>query len=220
LTASPLISVIIPVFNGERFLAGALESVVAQDAGPLEIIVVDDGSTDQSATVAQRFPSIRLIRQAQQGIAGARNTGVQAARGDYLAFLDADDLWLPGKLVRQLECFAADPALDLVFAHVRQFREDGEPGPDTVLAGPVAGTMLIRCESIGRVGLFSTAWRIGEFMDWYMRAVEAGLRSLMLPEVYLLRRVHDDNIGVRERDRRADYVRIVKAALDRRRLGT
>ncbi len=103
MNAVPSISVVIPCFNGERFLAETLRSVLAQTKIPLEIIVVDDGSTDNSAVLAESFGSIvRVVRQENRGLPATRNRGIGESRGDWIAFLDADDLWLPEKLERQV----------------------------------------------------------------------------------------------------------------------
>src|SRR5688500_924354 len=99
----PLVSVIIPVYNGARFLRAALESVFAQTYRPIEVIVVDDGSADDSGVIAQSFPEVRYIRQENQGVAAARNNAIEAARGEFFAFLDQDDLWTPEKLRLQIE---------------------------------------------------------------------------------------------------------------------
>ena len=222
----PLVSVIIPVRNGERYLAEAIESVLAQSQAALEVIVVDDGSTDGSAVIARRFsPMVRCESREHAGVSGALNHGIGLARGALLAFLDADDRWAPDKLAVQSSAIAADPGLDMVFGHVEMFHSP-ELSPETrarlvVPRGPQPGmskgAMLVRRESQRRVGGFETAWTVGEFIDWYARAVEHGLRSLMLPDVVLYRRVHDANFTARARDSRQDFVRIVKAALDRRR---
>ena len=96
-----MISCIVPVYNGERYLAETLQSILGQRVGPLEVIVVDDGSTDGTAGVARRFGSaIRVLHQTNAGPAAARNLGLSEARGDFVAFLDADDLWKPDKLAR------------------------------------------------------------------------------------------------------------------------
>ncbi len=221
-----LISVIIPVFNHERYIGEAIESVLAQTYRPLELIVIDDGSTDRSGAVAQSFGSpVRYYHQANEGQGAARNHGVSLARGAYLSFLDADDLWPSEKLAWQMAAFEADPGLDIVFGHVTQFHTlDGPPNParhgnrslDTA-PGYLPSAMLIKTSSFQRVGDFSTAWKIGEVVDWYMRAREAGLKSLMLPQVVLQRRIHQDNSGIRSRGSQGDYVRILKAAIDRRR---
>jgi glycosyltransferase involved in cell wall biosynthesis len=103
------ISVVIPAYNSEPFIADAIESVLAQTVPPDEIIVVDDGSTDRTADVLQRFGSrVHLLQQANKGPSAARNRGAAAARSAWLAFIDADDTWLPTKLQRQLEIAAAE----------------------------------------------------------------------------------------------------------------
>ena len=223
-TERPLVSVVIPVYNGEKYLAEALDSVFAQTHRPLEVIVVDDGSTDQSAEIARAVPGVRYCAQPHGGPGTSRNLGVSEARGPFLAFLDADDLWPVDKLARQLAVFDADPNLDILYGHVQQFRRPqpaGAPVEDERIGGPVPGyvpgTALVRREAFLRVGPIATHWRVGEFIDWYARAKEAGLNSLMLPDVLLKRRVHTENLGIRERASRGDYVRILKASLDRRR---
>lgn len=117
------VSVVIPCYNAERFLGEALAGVQAQTHPPLETIVVDDGSTDSSAAVAERFPSVRVLRQANAGVAAARSRGLAAARGEWVAFLDADDRWRPAKLARQLA--RAAEGFDFVYCDSENF---GEPG--------------------------------------------------------------------------------------------
>jgi glycosyltransferase involved in cell wall biosynthesis len=112
-----MISVVISVYNGEEFLADAISSVLAQTGVELELIVVDDGSTDGTPAVARSFtdPRVTVLRQDNRGVAGARNAGIARAHGEFIAFLDADDVWLPDKLRRQMELFAGDPELGLAF---------------------------------------------------------------------------------------------------------
>lgn len=101
---SETVSVVIPAYNAARFLRETLQSVLAQTSAPLEVLVVDDGSTDDTARIAQSFgPPVRCLNQENQGLSRARNAGIRAARGDWIALLDADDLWLPRKLERQIE---------------------------------------------------------------------------------------------------------------------
>lgn len=118
---TPLISVMIGVYNGAAYLGEAIDSVLAQDYRPLELIVVDDGSDDGSGDVARQYPEVRCVSQERRGAGAARNAGVELAGGDFFAFLDADDRFTPGKLARQMEALAADPALEAVFGHVREF---------------------------------------------------------------------------------------------------
>lgn len=222
----PWVSVIIPVYNGERYLAEAIESILAQRYEPLEIIVVDDGSTDRSAEVVQQGgQAVRYIGQTQQGAAAARNHGVAHAQGEMLAFLDADDLWTPGRLQQQLEALEHDAALDIVFGHIQQFISPELPISVTqrlrcspeLMPGYSVSAMLIREHAFTQVGPFDTTWQVADFIDWFSRARERGIRSLMLPEIVARRRLHDSNMGIRLRAHRVDYVRVAKAALDRRR---
>jgi glycosyltransferase involved in cell wall biosynthesis len=104
------ISVIVPTYNRAQLLARALQSVVTQATPPMEVIVVDDGSNDGTEeVVCTRFPQVQYIRQNNQGVSNTRNRGIEAARGDWLAFLDSDDEWLPQKLASQKEMLAANP---------------------------------------------------------------------------------------------------------------
>ncbi len=213
---------IIPVYNYERYLAEAIESVAAQTYPHIEIIVVDDGSTDGSAAVAEHYAeSVRYFYQLNAGVAAALNRGVEMSHGSFLSFLDADDVWTPEKLERQMGA-VNDPEIDIdmVFGHVEQFyspelnRPSGSIG---VMPGYSKGTLLVRRQSFARTGMFTKQFELGDFIEWYLRATEIGLKSIMLPQVVMRRRIHARNMGIRQRDHRADYLRILKASLDRRR---
>jgi len=228
MTADPLVSVIIPVYNYDRYLGEAIESVLSQTYKQLEVIVVDDGSTDQSGEVARSFADrgVRYCHQNNAGIGPARNKGLESAQGDYLAFLDSDDRWPVEKIERQLRAFESDPTLEMVFGQAAQLHngpewdegiKNQEPAPASMVPGMVAGTMLIKRDAFYRVGKFQGDWKLGEFIDWYARAVELQIRSLVLPDLFLWRRIHDSNQGVRERQSVSDYARVLKATLDRRR---
>jgi glycosyltransferase involved in cell wall biosynthesis len=215
-----LVSVILPAFNAERYLAEAVESVLAQRHDPIEVIVVDDGSTDGTRALAEGFgPPVRAISQHNTGPGGARNRGVEAARGGWLTFLDADDLWLPRKIERQLAALADESEGTAVFGRVQMFTErDGtvtEIGAAS--SGQTAGTMMIGRRAFDRVGAFRTDLRVGEFVDWYLRATATGIRMKTLPDVMLRRRIHGENLGVRMRAQSSDFARVLKADLDRRR---
>jgi glycosyltransferase involved in cell wall biosynthesis len=223
----PLVSVVVPVHNGERYVRDAIESVLRRGHRSLEVIVVDDGSTDGGASVAERCgPRVRVHRQDRAGAGAARNYGVRLARGAYLAFLDADDLWTVASLTSRLEALCADPSLDLVFGHVRHFvSPDLDPArasrifcPPGAQPGYLPSCMLARREAVERVGPFREDLRIGEFVDWMARARECALREAMVADTVVLRRIHGANQGIRHRDHRGDFARVVKAALDRRRI--
>jgi glycosyltransferase involved in cell wall biosynthesis len=223
----PLISVMIGVYNAERYLAEAIDSVFAQSYRPLELIVVDDGSDDGTATVASSYGSaLTYVYQENAGNGSARNRAVELASGQVYAFLDADDRFLANKLEVQWNCLAADETLDVVFGHVQEFvspelTTEQRAGIRAPAADPAPWTapnlMLIKKQSFAKVGPFSDSLRVGVTVDWYARATEAGLQMLMLPDVVLERRLHLTNNGLRERDSRAQYLHVLKAALDRRR---
>lgn len=221
------VSVIIPVRDGARYIASAIESVLGQTEPPAELFVVDDGSSDGTACIVSQFSEsgVRLIQQPPSGAAAARNAGVKLARYELLAFLDADDLWTSNKLEQQCAELQSDPTLDMVFGYVRQFvSPDLEPAkrarlrcPEEAACSPHIGTMLVRRRSFERVGLFETEWSIGEFLAWYARAQLLGLREKMISTVLLERRLHRANQGVLKRSERGDYVRVIKKILDCRR---
>jgi len=221
-----LFSVIIPVYNGEKYLGDAIGSVLSQAGFLFDVMVVDDGSTDDTAKVVERFgPPVRYHYQMNAGVAAARNQGVAMARGDFFSFLDADDLWTADKMQRQWAAFEADPSLEMAFGHARQFYSEDLPPQERnriaisteSMPGHHAGAMLIKKEAFFRVGLFKVDLRIGEFIDWYARAVELKLKSVMLTDVVMERRIHQTNLGRLHSDQRAGYVHVLKAALDRRR---
>src|SRR5713226_2318177 len=133
----PEISVVIPVWNGERYLLDAVASVRAQTAAVSELIVVDDGSTDGTARIAKGLSDATYIYQKRSGQSVARNVGASRSRSRLLAFLDADDLWVSKKLERQLQEFDRNPGLDLIFGHAIQFRERNGAGAAIPVGPPV-----------------------------------------------------------------------------------
>jgi glycosyltransferase involved in cell wall biosynthesis len=223
---NPLISVMIGAFNAAPYLGEAIESVFAQDYEPIELIVVDDGSTDGTADIAHSFARVQVIQQENGGNGGARNRAVEHATGELYAFLDADDRFTPGKLTLQKAALDADPGLDIVFGHVREFLSpelDEEtrsslrpPAPDP-MPWTAPNLMLVRRESFERVGPFTTAVRVGVTVDWFARAAEAGLRYSILPDVVLERRLHTQNNGLRESASRSQYIEVIRQAMARRR---
>jgi glycosyltransferase involved in cell wall biosynthesis len=212
------VSVIIPVYNGEKYLAEAIGSVLRQDVPGLEVIVVDDGSRDGSVPAARTFrPRVSIVEQEHRGPGAARNSGARAATREFLAFLDCDDYWAPGKLARQLARFEADPAPDIVFTHVLNFyspeltadQRSAIVCPPEPMPGIIPSTLLIRRSSFESVGPFPEDVVIGELVPWLARARDLGMRIETLPEVLAYRRLHESNLGRREKDRRGDYLKMV-----------
>lgn len=221
------ISVIIPVYNGEKYLAEALQNVLNQSVKPLEILIVDDCSTDRTAEIAHRYGNcIRYIRREKNGgAAAARNDGIKNAAGDYIAFLDADDYWDKQKLALQLREIKKPGAAKMIFGMTANFYspETGEdfrrqyPCTGDPIKGAHPGTLLMRKEDFLKVGLFSEEYKTGEFIEWYQRAQEAGMTSSFLPDVLMYRRIHPLNHGIVQKRQNDDYARIVKDMLLRRR---
>lgn len=223
----PLISVMIGAYNAAPYLGEAVESVLGQSYRPLELIVVDDGSDDGTGDVARGFgEALTYVRQENAGNGAARNRALQEARGELFAFLDADDRFTPTKLELQWAALGADPSLDLAFGHVREFvspeltdhqRAEVRPPAPGPMPWTAPNLMLIRREAFERVGLFAEDVKVGVTVDWYARAIEQGLKAVMLPDVVLERRLHLSNNGLRESASRNQYLHVLKRSLDRRR---
>ncbi len=216
------VSVIVAVYNGERYLAEALQSIVRQSVPAMEILVVDDGSTDESARIAAEFSVIRVLSMEHRGVSAALNLGIRHASGSLLAILDADDRWLPDKSERQLNTLRQRPELDMVFGHVRQFTaRPTENGMKEVVGAPQPAvhksSMLIRRTAFDRVGWFSEGKNLHDFLDWYARASESGCVSVVLPEVVFERRVHEHNYGRTDASlQQQSYFKTLRAAIHRR----
>ena len=197
----PLVSAIIPVHNGEPYLPAALRSIFTQDYRPLEVIVVDDGSTDGTAAVARSFPDVRFLTQPNRGVAVARNAGLDAAQGEFIAFLDQDDLWTPGKLTAQVTQLLEHPEVGYCVAHVRHFLESGTAAPRWLkpelltqeVPGLYPGNLVARRSAFARVGRFDSTYQMASDSDWYARAKDCGLPMAIHPETLLLKRIHGVN---------------------------
>ncbi len=220
------VSVVITAYQCARYLGQAIESVLVQSRPAQQVIVIDDGSTDDCATVVHAYgPQVQYMYQDNQGIGPARNTGLRLAAGHWLALLDGDDYWTPNKLADQLAAAAADPQLEALFGHIQSFvspeldpaeqaRLRAVPGP---MPGYCASTLLIRRGAFWRVGAFAEQYGVGEFVEWYGRAMEAGVRAQLLPGTLAWRRQHANNTTRRNSSKRPDYAHVLKAMLDRRR---
>ena len=198
---NPLISVVIPTFNAARFLPEAIASIRDQLYEPLEIIVVDDGSTDETKCVAQQWPDVRFLHQPNLGPSAARNAGIQAARGDLLAFLDADDLWTPNHLRVLLPHLLLEPQLRFIWGtahHVRLIENDDgtrihEPQRDSV-AIFLVGAGVYRRGVFEEVGLFNVEMRTGEDTDWLAMARHARVAQRQIPESVLIYRKREGSL--------------------------
>ena len=220
------VSVVVPVRNVERYLAEALDSILQQSIAPGEVIVVDDGSTDATPAVLERYADqVRVLRQESAGVAAALNHAIASAHGSLLAFLDADDVWLPDSLSCRLARMDEPDQPEAVFGRMQQFvspdldearaaRFRFDPTPQRV---ELFGTMLIRRLAVDRVGPLDTSYVTGSNIDWISRARATGMRAVEVPEIVMRRRLHETNLGILQNDRkRADLLRIVRAHRRRR----
>lgn len=214
--ASSKISVVIPTYNRRELVRLAIDSVLAQTWGNLEVIVVDDGSTDTTGAAIRDLygtdPRVRYVWQKNAERAVARNTGIKIARGDWIAFLDSDDLYLPGKLEQQARLFVARPELVMVHTGWGQLYPDGTTvpmmlGDDERRAADILGglatinfigsaTPLVRRNLVDRIGGFNKDRRIC-FEDWELWTRIAALGPVgYVPEVLALHRLHKGNTDI------------------------
>lgn len=223
----PLVSVIIPVHNGGRYLRAALESVFAQTYHPFEVIVVDDGSTDDSGLIAQSFPEVIYIHQENQGVAAARNNAIEAAQGEFFAFLDQDDLWTTEKLKLQIAYLLSHSEAGYTLTQQQFFLDPGATIPawfrkellSEVHTGWVLGTMVVRRTAFEKVGNFATGYSAASDGDWFFRAKAAEISMAVVPELLLLKRIHSGNESARAKEILAELRKVVKSSLDRQRSG-
>ena len=221
-----LISVPMCVYNGETYLAEAIDSVLEQTYPNIEVIVVDDGSTDRSADIARGYGNrVLYIHQPHQGIGVARNRGLAACRGEFIAIQDADDLWIPQKLAIQHRAIQQRPEAGMVNGRVRNFISP-ELNPkkfehvtisNQSIRARVFCAALIRRTVFELIGVLPTEGRVGQDTDWFMRFADSGIPVIDLPDVLTYRRIHQNNQGFRERSSQHERLHWLKRGLDRRR---
>jgi glycosyltransferase involved in cell wall biosynthesis len=219
--SGPLVSVVVPVYNGERFLGEALDSVLAQDYEPLELIVVDDGSTDRSGSVAQSRP-VRYLRRAHEGVSATRNAGIAAAGGELVALIDADDLWPPDALAIQVRHLLGHPETWIVLGQMKIVVEPGTPRPPWYRPEWESSTVpstrpLARRNVFERVGGFDPSYRMAEDLEWLVRAHEAGVEREILQDVVLIYRLHGANTTYEQEVAQSYSFRLLREMLARRR---
>ena len=208
------ISIVVPVRNGERYLAAALRSLQVGDRPPDELVVVDDGSTDSSASIARDLGAV-VVANSGTGPGAARNTGIAASTGALVGFLDADDLATPARLRVQAGLLVADEAIDAAAGLARDFATDpGEHGEERHTFTP--GTLLLRRTTWDRVGPLDESLAAGEVVDWVARARRLGVTWGLHDDLVLHRRVHGGNLSGSV-DARAGYLDLARAAVRRHR---
>jgi glycosyltransferase involved in cell wall biosynthesis len=217
------VSCLVPAYNAAKFIGEALDSIIAQTHPPFEVIVVDDGSDDDTREVIRQYGrGVQLIETAHAGYPHARDVAIAAARGEFIAFLDADDLWVADKTARQLDVLRAQPTIDLCVGHYLNFWDaevaaEAEAYRDHPLSRPVSGyivpTLLARRDSLERFGPFATGPDPSD-TSWFVRALSSGARLCTLPDVLLRRRLHRGNYS-----RSADPLKEIFKLISARRRG-
>lgn len=219
-------AVVIPAYRSPHLVGAAVCSVLGQRAPvPIEVIVIDDGSGDGTADAARQAAaglaradpnrrSLTVVERDHGGAGAARNAGVDLARAPFLAFLDADDVWPAHSLHVRIDALRADAAIDAVFGRMTEFDDETGAERDPVPAFS-AGAMLIRASAFRRVGRFDERWVAGEFIDWFARAEDVGLRTVMLDAVVLRRRIHAGN-STRHHAARRSYAAVLSEIRRRR----
>jgi glycosyltransferase involved in cell wall biosynthesis len=224
---SPLVSVIIPVYNGARFLPDAIASILKQNYPSIEVIVVDDGSADDIDAVVAALPvEVRYFKQQNAGAAAARNRGIKDASAELIAFLDVDDLWPEGVLELLVKILEQNPLYDVVRGFAQLMALSKNNGHFEYICSPKeafpysVGHGLYRRSAFQKVGLFDVELKFGEDQDWFIRAREKGLKIEQLDQVTLLVRRHDRNMTRGKSVVELNTLRVLKKILDRRRAET
>ena len=223
------VSVVIAAYNSERFIADALESVLAEVGEQDDVIVVDDGSTDGTADIVRRYPTVRLVQQRNAGPAAARNRAIQSSSAAYIAAIDHDDLWPAGRLDRMVAALEANPEAGYVAGRQRLVVSPGAPLPYWLKSTDPeelerfrnergTGMIMIRRSAFDRVGFFDESMtRGGEDIDWVFRCREAGYSEVEIDDEVLIRRLHGGNITASEADMQRAMFAILRNRAQRRR---
>jgi len=217
-----LVSVVIPAYNGARFIRQTIESIRAQKNDLIEIIVIDDGSTDATGkTVAALGKDIRYQYQKNQGPAAARNAGILMSKGAFIAFLDADDIWPAGRLHAMLTEFKKNQNLEIVMGHVESLINNApETFPRRLMMPhilPVFGCGLFKRQVFNSNGLLDPALRCSEDQDWFLRAKEQKILIKIIKATTLKKRIHEDSMTDGTQWKDVDILKVLKKSLDRRR---
>lgn len=220
-----MISVIIPAYNAELYVAEAIESVLKQTLNPFEVLVINDGSTDGTLEVLEGYlPRIKLITRENKGAPSTLNEGIRLASQPLIAFLDADDIWLPQKLKTQVDYLNKKPDLEGCFSLMKSFispelKEEEKQKlncPSEPQSGVVAkSSLLIKRSAFDRIGYFSTDFLI-DFPEWIIRARAAQFNYDLIHEVLFLRRMHRGGLSSNPHYKE-EMARLLKAVIDRRR---
>jgi len=222
--ADPLVSVVIPVYNGEKFIHKTLESVFAQDYKNYEALVIDDGSSDNSAKIIKTFDAAQYLFQENQGNAAARNKGILEAKGDFIALLDQDDLWTKNKLTEHIKHHLNYPEVLYTIAYLRFFLEDGVEKPvwfrEELLrqkhVDHSPGSLVAHRRAFDTVGMFDPTYKLTSDSDWIFRAKDKKISMAIIPKVLLLRRIHKTNQSAQVKQAHSEFLNLIRKSVKRK----
>ncbi|MFT7069197.1 MAG: glycosyltransferase involved in cell wall biosynthesis [Spirosomataceae bacterium] len=219
------VSVLIAAYNAEKYVAETINSVLQQTQQPTEIIVIDDGSTDDTKSILETFrDKIRIISRENRGVPRSVNQAIQLSTQPLICFLDADDLWHPDKLKTQYQAYTAAPDIVLLFGHIKQFISPELSAnakskiyyPEKNEQGWVRGSMMCHRSLFKDIGKFDESLKHGDFIDWFGKVKQSGIPYKMLDEVVIYRRLHPNGLS-NILNHRSDFVTILKKRLDKAR---
>lgn len=212
-----LVSVIIPVRNASKFLHDSLASIFNQSYQDIEIIVVDDGSDDQSIEILKSFQEkVKIISQSKVGAWAARNRAISESSGDIICLHDADDISLPLRVELQVNELKNNPN-SLIFTHLYEFKDKFNPNikereiEKIKLAGVCPGTLLLKKNLFYKIGEFENKWILASFLDWLKKAQSLGIQKQVLSQALLARRIHSENTTLKNKDLlKKEYLEVIK----------
>ncbi|HKX13003.1 MAG TPA: glycosyltransferase [bacterium] len=221
------VSVILSVRNGEKYLAEALNSALSQTYPIREILVIDGGSTDRSPEIAKSFPKVKVLAQEGRGIPAANNQGIRAANGDWVAFLEADDRWLPQKLEKQMFGFEPGRRPSYSVTRFRFFREPGSAVPACFKnslfegdhVGRIMSTLVAKKSLFEEVGYFDATYHCAGDVDWFARAKDLHGPPSLVEESLMEKRIHESNFSNLALVNNREMLRAMKDSVERRRRG-
>lgn len=221
----PLVSIIVPVYNGEKYLGDTLKAILFQDYGKKEVIIVNDGSTDKSEEIVRSFPEVKYIFQENSGVPVARNRGIKEAKGEFIAFSDQDDLWEPYKLTDQVNYLMEHPEMEYVISMRKTVLVEGVHSPRWLKKELInsekidhsPSSLLARKSVFQKVGIFKPDLENASDVDWFFRARDAGIQKGVIQKVHYIKRIHQENQSYRVKELHNEYLQLIKQSLIRHR---
>jgi glycosyltransferase involved in cell wall biosynthesis len=192
------ISVILPIYNGEKYLKDCIESIINQSILPKEILIIDDGSTDNSSTICQKYPQLKYLKITNKGVANARNKGLEITKYDLIAFIDQDDTWSYTSLETRLNAFNKSNNTKIIVGRQEWFLDGLETRPSWVkeeqmessLDGYLLGCSLIDKKLFEMYGTFDCSFRFASDFDWFFRLKDASENFIQVDDIVLNKRIH------------------------------